>query len=72
MFRESLLPIIPFRHVPFPDTKEIRENVHSAIVVLVVVVDPPAMMITDALTFTTEVDEDVTVMDRRVSDPAEI
>ena len=72
MVSESLLPIIPFTHVPFPDANDILENVHSAIVVFVVVVDPPAIMIIDALTFTTDVDEDVTVMDVRVRDPAEI
>ena len=30
---ESLLPITPFTHVPFPDEYDIRENVHPLILV---------------------------------------
>ena len=72
MVRESLLPITPFIHVPFPDANDIRENAHSVTVAFVVMFDPPAILISDEVTVTTDVDEDVTVMDVRVRDPAEI
>ena len=50
MLSESLFPITPFTHVPFPDEYEIRENVHPVIDVVVVELDPPSTFSIDALT----------------------
>ena len=70
---ESLLPIFPFTHVPFPDEYDIRENVHPLMLMVVVELDPPLTFTIDVLTFASlDVDADVTVIEDNVSDPCEI
>ena len=71
--RESVVPIVPLRQVPFCDEFEIIENAQPVMVVVVVEIVPPARLTIDAVTLAlVEVEEDVTVSDVNTSDPFEI
>ena len=72
MLNESWLPSFPFKHVPFPDAMESNENEQEVTMVLVVVTDPPAIIIIEALRLACEVEEEVTVRSVNERDPAEI
>ena len=75
IFRESLLPITPFKHVPFPDEYVISENVHPLIVVLVVEEEeeePPSIVTIDLLTLAALDPSDLTFTDVNINDPCDI
>ena len=72
MLSESLLPSAPFKHVPFPDEYDIRENEHPLSVVLVVEEVPPATLTIDPLTLAALDPPDVTLTDVNDNDPFDI